>query len=170
MVVKKYAVLTAILSAVLLVSGCSSLVRQLSKGTIVYDESLSPEQSTLIVLDDTIYVLEYNGISVEDAWYPNGKHRINRVTLPAGETTLLFNFRGVIAQSNRTVSIAADDIELRFNFEAGQKYNIGLYTKSLGFFKNTEYGVAIWGYAPSSASPGAADEEKMLKSWKFGEV
>jgi hypothetical protein len=167
--VKKYATAATFLCTVLLFSGCSSIARQMSAGTVVYDESLPPEQSALVVFSDTIRVLEYNGIGVEEGWYPNGKNRINKVTLPAGETAIRFNLRAYASQGNYTVRISADDIELRFNFEAGNEYTVALYTKSLGFLKNTEYGMAVWGYASETASPGGADADKIIKSWKLGE-
>jgi hypothetical protein len=56
-----------------------------------------------------------------------------------------------------------DDVELRYNFEAGMEYNFAFYYKSQGLFKKYEVGVAIWDYA--SGSRGT-----MLKSWKLGEV
>jgi hypothetical protein len=167
--VKKCAAAAAVFCIVLLASGCSSISRQMSAGTVVYDESLSPEQSALVVFADTIHVVDYNGIGVEEAWYPKGKYRINKVTLPAGETAIRFNIRAYVSQGNYTVSIKADDIELRFDFEAGKEYTFAVYTKSLGFLKNTEYGVAIWNFASQTASPGGIDTDKTIKSWKLGE-
>jgi hypothetical protein len=157
-----------VLCAALTVFGCSSIARQMSAKEIVYDESLPPEQTAFVVFSDTIYVREYNGIPVGEAWYPNGKLRINKVTLPAGETSILFNFWMVIDRGRSILNIKADDIELRFTFEAGKEYTVAAYTKSQGFFKDTEYGVAVWGYASQTATPGSADESKILKSWKLG--
>ncbi|MDR1308086.1 MAG: hypothetical protein LBK74_11000 [Treponema sp.] len=167
--VKNCAGVAVVLCTALLFSGCSSIARQLSAGKIIYDESLPVEQNALVVFSDTIHVLEYNGIGVEDSWYPKGKYRINKITLPAGETTIQFNLRAYVSQGNYSVSIKADNIELRFNFEAEKEYTVAVYTKSLGLFKNTEYGVAVWGYASQTASPGGADAGKILKSWKLGE-
>jgi hypothetical protein len=170
--IKKYIVLTAVLCVTLLISGCmtvASVARQASAGKIVYDESLPPEKSALVVFSDTIYVMEYNGISVEEAWYPKKKYRINKVTLPAGEASILFNLSAVVNQGNYAVSIAQDDLELRFDFEGGKEYTVAMYTKSLGFLKDTEYGLAVWGYASQTASPGGADKDKIIKSWKLGQ-
>ncbi|MDR2313822.1 MAG: hypothetical protein LBE02_04740 [Spirochaetaceae bacterium] len=170
MMVKKYVVCAVVLCAALTVSGCVSIAReiarQISAGTIVYDQSLPAEQSVLVVFGDTIHVLEYNGIAVEEAWYPDGKYRINKVTLPAGETSILFNLRADVDQGNSITRISANDIEMRFTFEAEKEYTVGVYTKSQGFFKNTDYGVAIWGYAVL----GGADANKIIKTWKLGEI
>jgi hypothetical protein len=168
--VKKYVLLAAVLCAALLASGCSSIARQASAGKIVYDESLPPEQTALVVFSDTIHVIEYNGIAVKDSWYPKGKYRINKVTLPAGETAILFNLRFTIEYARSSTTVSMEDIELRFDFEAGKEYTVAVYTKSLGFFKGTEYGVAVWDYASQTASPGGADEDKIIKSWKLGEI
>jgi hypothetical protein len=173
MMIKKYVLATAVFCAALMVFGCGTIgaiARQASAGTIVYDETVPAEQSALIVFSDTIHVLEYNGIAVEEAWYPNEKYRINKVTLPAGETSIRFNLRASISQGNYITNISADDIELRFNFEAGKEYTVALYSKSLGFLKGTEYGVAVWGYASQTATPGGADADKIIKSWKLGET
>lgn len=170
---KQYAAAAAAVCAALLVLGCGtiadSIARQASAGTIVYDQSLPPEESTLVVFGDTIYVLEYNGITVKEVWYPTGKYRINKVTLPAGETSVLFNYSTAIRQGDYIYRVRGEGIELRFNFEAGKEYTVDMYTKSLGLFAGSEYGVAIWDFVSKSGTLGGGDASRIIKSWKLGE-
>jgi hypothetical protein len=169
----KYAAAAAAVCAALLVLGCgtiaASIARQASAGTIVYDQSLPPEESTLVAFGDTIYVMEYNGIAVREAWYPDGKYRINRVTLPAGETSILFDYRSTVRQGDYTYTLRGNGIELRFNFEAGKEYTVGIYSKSLGLFVGSEYGVAIWDFVSQSGPIGGGEASRIIKSWKLGE-
>jgi hypothetical protein len=173
MTLKKYGMPAAVLCAVLLVSGCTTIARRLSAGKITYDDSLAPEESVLVVFAYPIHVLSYNGISVEEAWYPNGKYRINRVTLPAGEMSVNFDLKHVIGNNYYTRTFQGEDIELRFNFEAGKEYTVAPYTKVEGLFGfvKGEFGVAVWNFASSYSEPGDVDRDsdKVLKSWKLGE-
>ncbi|MDR1507794.1 MAG: hypothetical protein LBI67_11900 [Treponema sp.] len=161
---------TVVLSTALLVSSCSSIARQIPADTIVFDESLPPGQTALVIFGDTIHVLEYNSIDVEEAWYPGGKDRINKVVLPAGETLIRFNARVTVRKINYSNTFNEDGIQMRFNFEAGKEYTIAFYSKSEGYNTNTEYGIAIWDYSVPTANSRDADEGKMIKNWKLGEL
>jgi hypothetical protein len=155
-------------AAMLPVSGCTSIARQLSAQRLVFDESLSPEESTVVAFEETIYVKEYNGIAVEDSWYKNGGRRINTITLPAGEATIVFDFALSVSQDNRTYSVSHDDIELRFNFEAEKEYTVGAYTNEEGFILvKIEYGVAVWDQAVTN-NPGGVNINNRIKTWEFG--
>jgi hypothetical protein len=164
-VVKNYAALAALICAVLPLLGCGTIVKQIMTLSVVYDESLPKEETALVVFSEAIRVVEYNGIAVEDTWYPDKKLRRNKATLPAGETSIVFNYRGSINAGNTRISFHGEGIELHFDFEAGKEYTMGMYTQSLGFFQPTEYGVAIW-----DASGGSAfRKDKLIKSWRFGD-
>jgi hypothetical protein len=90
-------------------------------------------------------------IDVHSTWYPNGKWRVNKVTLPEGETSIHFDYE--FWKDNTSVVIKMNDIELRYNFEAGKEYTIAGYLKT-GFLDPTnEYGVGIWDRASWSAFP-----------------
>ncbi|MDR0638735.1 MAG: hypothetical protein LBG27_07540 [Spirochaetaceae bacterium] len=168
MKIQKYAVAAVILCAALLVSRCATLIAQLSAGKVVFDDSLAPEESAVVVFGNSIHVLEYNGIGVEDAWYPKKKYRINTVTLPAGEASILFDYYVSISRGNTIYPASGEGIELKFHFEAGKEYTVVAYTKTEGFiFVKIEYGLAIWDHATTS-SPGSIG--KSVKSWKLGEM
>jgi hypothetical protein len=163
---QRFVFVTAVLCAALSVSGCASIARQLSAGKVVFDESLPPEQSTVVVFDDSIHVLEYNGIGVEQSWYRNKKYRVNTVTLPAGETTILFDYYFSITRGNTIFTATEDKIELKFDFEAGKDYTVGAYTRTEGFIiVETEYGIAVWDHA-TTGKPGGVG--RSIKSWKLG--
>ncbi|MDR1287483.1 MAG: hypothetical protein LBK08_07735 [Treponema sp.] len=169
MTVRKCAVLAALLCATLPVSGCRSIARELSAGKFTYDESVSPEKSALVVFTDTIRVVSYNGTNVDrKVWYPKVKTRINKVTLPARAASIHVDLRCDITRGPVIYRITRNDIELRFKFEAGKEYTVSGYSKGKGFLglESLEFGVGIWEYA--STNPGNLN--KMIKSWKLGEL
>jgi hypothetical protein len=63
-----------------------------------------------------------------------------------------------VQRGNTIFTFHGENIELRYSFEGGEKYTLGLYTESQGFFKNTDYGVRIWD-----------NNNKEIKTWKLGE-
>jgi hypothetical protein len=159
---KRCAAAALVLCAAMLVSGCTTIIN--------WDESLSPEKSALVVFSDAIHVLSYNGISVEDAWYPARRYRTNKVTLPAGEMSLVFDLKYVTGSNYHTRIFSGKNIELRFNLEAGKEYTLGPYRKTEGFIiEKGEFGAAIWSFAASGGMPGIFDENKIIKTWKLGE-
>ncbi|MCL1812465.1 MAG: hypothetical protein FWG29_02955 [Treponema sp.] len=115
-------------------------------------------------------VSQYNGIDVLDAWYPNGKFRKNTVTLPAGNTSVIFNLSAVISVGNTNFLIKAEDIELRFDFEAGKEYQLGVYRENMGaqtfFLGRIKYGIAIWDKAVSHNYK----LDKAIKHWELGQT
>jgi hypothetical protein len=162
--VKKTAAMAVVLGAALLAAGCGT-----SPGVFTYDETIPPDQSVLVVFGSGLAVLEYNGIDVNANWYPNDKWRVNKITLPAGEMTILFNYWVNIGRGNTSYHITGDDISLKYTFEPGKEYTVANYTKDHGFiFGKTEYGVAIWETASQTGSPGRVDGA--VKSWKLGEL
>jgi hypothetical protein len=165
---RKSALAALAICAALLVSGCASIIGQLSAAKFAVDDSLSPEESAVVVFDSPIHVREYNGVDVENTWYSKGKYRINTVTLPAGETSVLFDYSISIDWGNSITTITGEDIELRFNFEAGKEYTVAAYITKKGFLlTKAEYGVAVWNHA-TTGSPGSV--ENSIKSWKLGET
>jgi hypothetical protein len=164
MTMKKFITFTMVIFAALAVCACST-----PSGKIVYDPALPAEKTTLVVFDSSIYILAYNGIDVSSTWYPNDKLRTNKITLPAGDTSIRFNLRAYFSppMSNITYNVRMEDVELRYNFEAGKEYTFTFYYKSQGFLKKYDVGVAIWDYASLTGSGGQGN---MLKSWKLGEI
>ncbi|MDR1105052.1 MAG: hypothetical protein LBL44_01720 [Treponema sp.] len=181
MTARKCAVLAALLCAALPVSGCISIARQLSAGKITYDESVSPEQSALVVFSNTIRVTSYNGTNVDNkVWYPKAKIRINRVTLPARAATIHCDLLCDITRGRTIYHITYKNIELRFKFEAGKEYTVSSYWKGSGGFtglENIEFGVGIWEYASTNPlsqgtflNAGFGNPDEAVEIWKLGDL
>jgi hypothetical protein len=88
---------------------------------LVYDDSLPPDQTTVVVLSAELTIKAYNGISVD--WHDNNALEL---TLPAGET----EFRGdaysrSVSATSTSVS-RVRDFTFRYNFEAGKRYRLML--------------------------------------------
>ncbi|MDR1106595.1 MAG: hypothetical protein LBL44_09585 [Treponema sp.] len=173
MMVRKCAVLAALLCATLQFSGCKSIARsisrELSAGKFTYGESVSPEQSALVVFTEMIRVTSYNGTDIDRrVWYPKVKTRINKVTLPAGATSIHVDLHCDITRGYILYRINRNDMELRFKLEAGKEYTVSVYLKKKGFLglEGLEFGVGIWEYA--STNPG--NPKKMIESWKLGDL
>jgi hypothetical protein len=169
---KKILLTAAALCAALLV-----LSAKVDKDTIVFDPSLSADETALVSFTSGVHVLEYNGIGVEEAWYPNKRPRANRVSLPAGEASIRFNFDYNLQVDNYTVfQIRIDDVELRYDFEAKKRYIVGPYKKLQGLNLLTglryEYGLGIWttNLSTGKVSSAAREPDTAVKIWKLGET
>ncbi|MDR2766980.1 MAG: hypothetical protein LBB82_01500 [Treponema sp.] len=110
------------------------------------DESLTPEQGAEVTFWPEIYVSTINGIEVEEAWYGkwNGHSSPITATIPAGETIVGFDIYGSDNNFIYSTIYTIDDLQMKFNFEAGKKYAVrffvaGAYnakTKTLGIYES----------------------------------
>jgi len=152
-------------------TGCFSLFGT-RPGVTTIDPNLPIEQSAVVVFTNTMYVKEYNGINVEKEWYPKDKLRKMTVTMPAGETHLLFDIYTSFDRRNTIYTFTPKDIELKFDFEAGKKYTVSLYASenegSL-LFPKQKVVLAIWDKIYSDANPGNRQGNHIVKSWEIGE-
>ena len=145
-----------------LFSSCFTIPR-----TLILDPNLPPEETTMVVFQQVLCITQYNGIDVRERWYPDEKYREIKATLPAGQTTIIFNYRAETSVGNTTYRMKADDIELHFDFEAGKKYIIGFYREAgieTYFLGKLKYGVATWENSSSSNK-----KDNAIKSWELGE-
>ena len=152
-------------------TGCLSLFGP-RPGVITLDPNLPIEQSAVVVFHNSIYIKEYNGIGVNDEWYPKGKWRNITATIPAGETQLLFDIWVSFSRGNTTYTFRPKDLELKFNFEAGKEYTVSLYaSKNEGtlFAPKQKVVLAIWDKIYSDADPGNREGDHVIKSWELGE-
>jgi len=152
-----------IVSAALLVLGCGT-----PPGKIVFDPNLPEDSAAVVILSDEIFVLQYNGIDVNENWYPKSKRRENKVTLPAGPTVLNFNLSATVQTGrNSFANIARQNMELRFNFEAGETYYVGVYANITTFgylvFGDRKFGIGIWNGTTDRGGKDAA-----VKYWELG--
>ena len=141
-------------------------------GKITLDPGLPLEESAVVVFHSSICVKEYNGIGVENEWYPKDKLRKMTITMPAGETHLLFDIYASFDRRNTTYTFRPKDLELKFNFEAGKEYTVSIYaSKNEGDFFSPKQKVilAIWDKIYSDANPGNTEESHIVKSWELSE-
>ena len=144
----------------LLLLGCKST------GRIDLDPSVPSELTTRVTFSDVLVVYELNNTRVYNDFYPRERVRENIVTLPAGETTMLFNVRANVRRGqNLIVRVNIDDILLSYDFEPGKRYSVSLYTEGLGaasfFLGHFKYGIAIWDNASARGRP--------IRNWELGE-
>jgi len=141
-------------------------------GKITMDPNLVKEESAVVIFPEFLYVKEYNGIGVESEWYPKGKWRRLTATLPGGEAHLLFDVGMSYSRGNTIYTFSPKDLELKFNFEAGKEYTVGLYlSKNEGnfLFPRQRIFLAVWDRIYSDADPGNSAEDHVIKSWELGE-
>ena len=165
MLLKKQFILITVISAALAIFSCNIT------GNIVLDPDMPAEQTAKVRFQRSIYVTHYNGIDVEDAWYPRGYLKANTVTLPAGETTLNFDIAYSFSYFKINYSLDVNDIELRYNFEPGKEYTVGNYvSENLGnfFIPKFKVYVGIWDQIyPADTRP---EKNKAIRSWEIGET
>ena len=141
-------------------------------GKMTIDSDLPKEKSAVVIFPSSINIKEYNGINVKDEWYPKGKWRKMTVTIPGGETHLLFDISASFDRGNTTYTFTPKDLELEFNFEAGKEYTVGLYiSKNEGsfLFPKQKIVLAVWDKIYSDADPGNREEDHVIKSWELSE-
>jgi hypothetical protein len=119
---QKKVLLAVVILTVALLGGCTTV-----PGKITFDPYLPLEQTTSVIFSDAIMVQQYNGINVYQDWYPNNKTRKNTVALPAGETEIVLNIRATFNLGNNYYyTLTGENLPLKYNFEAGQTYNINV--------------------------------------------
>jgi len=152
-------------------TGCFSLFGP-RPGKVAFDPSLPKEETAVIIFPEFIHVKEYNGIDIENEWYPKKKPRKVTATIPAGETHLLFDVNAGFSRGNTTYTFRSKDLELKFNFQAEEGYTVSMYASKNegGFFSPKQKVIlAIWDRIYSDANPGNTEENHILRSWELGE-
>jgi hypothetical protein len=169
MLKRKIYFLTVIVSVALLFLSCSSMFKAMATAKITHDPDLPKEQTALVIFNSNIRVQQYNGIDVKDAWYPKGKDII-KVTLPAGSAAVTLNYSIYFTEGDRITEIKRNNLEMRFDFEAGKEYAVGAYGlrgESKGFLKgyNWTYGIGVW-----SKTSDVGSRDKAIKYWELGDL
>jgi hypothetical protein len=145
-----------IAALVVSLSGCFSL-----SAKITVDPDLPIESSAMVMIPSVIHVKEYNGINVKELWYPKNEFRDITVIMPAGETHLLFDMYAGFVWGNTTYNFKPKDVVLKYNFEAGKEYTIGVTLSDKKVVV-----LAIWdGFYPNELPRG---DDLIVKSWELG--
>jgi len=114
------------------------------------DTNFPAERSTTITFKGGISVKEWNGNVV----FAGGT-----VVLPAGDTSLLFDVRFTYSNRYSSTTYNLPNIEMKWNFEPGKKYEIRTEDKLLGLFKGYEFFIELYDTTKGT---------KLLKSWSIG--
>jgi len=154
-------------------SGCSlmvSAVREAVRNTphdITGDPDLPVEATAVVRINYEIHVKEYNGINVQDVWYSDKSVKTINAPIPGGETRLVFDIDKVFERRNSTYTFNRKNIELKYNFEAGKKYMVGIYSEDIGNFFTSRRKVflGIWDDDPASES-----YKTLLRFWEIAEI
>ena len=150
-------------------SSCSMIIRAVRNKprNVMVAPDMPIVDTAVIKIDYYIFVKEYNGINVESEWYSNDRLKTISATIPAGETHLLFDIYMVFTRNQATYSFRPKDIELKYDFEPGRKYRVGMFTENIGnfIFPRRKIFLAIWDMEPA---PGSGKEP--LRSWELSEI
>ena len=163
------AILVILLFAFLAIS---SMISTTPPGKTTIDPDMPLEEAAVVVFHNSVNIKEYNGINIEKEWYPKDKLRKMTVTMPAGETHLLFDIYASFDRGNTTYTFRPRDLELKYDFEAGKEYTVSVYaSKNEGNFFQPKQKIflAIWDKIYSDANPGNNEEAHIVKSWELAE-
>jgi hypothetical protein len=129
------------------------------------DKDISEDKRVLVTFTgggNVMFILrEWNGNKISDDLY--GKKFIKggdiaKLTVPAGNNSFSFELYFTFSSQNSSTTYSFKDIELRYDLESGNEYQIKGYTKSLGLFKGYEFYVGIY----------EKQGNNLLKEWKLG--
>lgn len=163
---------------VLFASGCGTIVRTAIRDVRRTDINMAPElpeeQTAVVTISEVIEVYAYNGIDVSKTWHPKRKNRVVKAVLPSGETALSLNLHAEFTVGNTIYISDIEDVEVRYNFEAGKEYTIGMYAKrtedSNFLFPRYKILLVIWGKTFPGGAPISNFEDSLLRSWELGEI
>jgi len=152
-----------IVGIVMSLSSCFFLIPKTFKMSV--DDVVSQDQSVKVTFvngGNTIFIVrEWNGKKIDDDIYGkkfigNGDKTI--LTVPAGNNRFTFDLDFTFSNQNYSTTYPFKGIELRYDLESGNEYQIKGTAKSLGFLKGHEFYVGIYEKAG----------DKLLKEWKLG--
>ena len=109
-------------------------------------------------------IKEWNNIEIDKQLHPNWipvKYRTT-LTVPAGNNAFTFDLNvSYTTSSGGIVTYEFKDIEMRYNFEPGRKYQIRSRRNSLGLFRESEIFVQLY---------DTTEREILLREWKIGQT
>jgi len=147
-------------------SSCFFLIPSTIKISLV--QQGSPEQNVTVTFsqstaDGFFHFKEWNGINIEDTVYNKRWIKSNdtvMITVPAGETSFLFDLTYEFNSQSSSRSYEFENIELKYLFEPGKKYEIKGRYKALSLgFKGIEFYLGLYDTTKKST---------LLKEWMIG--
>jgi hypothetical protein len=148
-----------------LFSSCIFLIPSTHKFNL--DQQNPVDQNVIINFDndtkDGYFILkEWNGININDTIYKKMiKSNDNiTITVPAGNNSFLFDLKNTFSSQSSSITYTSNNIELKYFFEAGKKYEIKGEYKLLGLgFKGVEIYVQLYDVTKKTT---------LLKEWMVG--
>ena len=110
-----------------------------------------------------VVVKQCNNTDIKEELYGNkavsNKDKVI-LTVPAGRNSFIFDTTFVLGDSYLISRYPFKNLEVQYNLEAGNKYEVRCAAKSLGFFKGSEFIVGIY---------DVTNRSELLKEWKLGD-
>ena len=151
------------LLAIFAFTGCLSA----PTSQIIVDDNIPQRDTAIIMVGHNIKITNFNGIYVEDEWYPNNRRSNLRLTIPAGETHFIYNMNWQISTGQVNSWLEGNDLEFFFNFEVGKEYTVGFYEKSVGTTLNRRFELylVVWDRLFPNAQPDRSHENNIIQQW-----
>jgi hypothetical protein len=134
---------------------------------IFIDDNIPHENTAIVMVSSQIEIKKFNDIDVESEWYPRGRRRNLRLTVPAGETNFIYDMYWPITSGQVNRWLEGKDLSFSFNFEAGNEYTVGFYEKSIStsFKRMFELYLAVWDRVFLNAQPDRSHENNIIQQW-----
>jgi len=114
---------------------------------------------TTVPADQTT-TISFEGGFIIKRWNETKVYSTRTVTLPAGNTTFLFDLNFTFSNQYSSTTYRFEDIELRYLFEPGKKYTVKAKHKALALgFKGMEFYIELYDTTKRSV---------LLKDWMIG--
>jgi hypothetical protein len=148
---------------VMSLSSCLFLIPKTFKMTV--DDNVSEDQNVKITFvnggNGLFIVKEWNGKKIVDALYGDkgiGGSDKSILTVPAGDNSFTFDLYFTFSNQYRSTTYSFKDIELRYNLESGNEYQVKGKAKIISLLKGYEFYVEIYNKT----------SDTLLKDWKLG--
>jgi len=157
-----------LLAVTVLLSSCFTIPR--THKMIVDEYSPAERNATVTFVSSTrngwFIFKEWNSINLQEALYgKRGTSSADKaiLTVPAGTNTFTFDMRFTFSNQYSSTTYRIEDVELRYDLEAGEKYQVKGRHKFLGFlgFGGLELYVGIYNVTNKSV---------LLKEWQLKEA
>jgi hypothetical protein len=119
------------------------------------------------MIGNNIKITKFNDIDVESEWYPGNRRRNLLLTIPTGETNIIYDMYWQVTSGQVNRWLEGKDLTFSFNFEANREYTVGFYSKSVGNFLNprNELYLAVWDRLYPNAKPDKNHESRIIRQW-----
>jgi hypothetical protein len=152
--------LITVFGIALLLSSCST-----TKQLVVDPNNPAGQNAeiTFVNKGGSFYLQEWNGVDINERLYPKDKFSPTDksvLTVPAGDNSFVFNVSYEYGGLRYTIRVNYDNIELRYNLEAGKKYEVKGRSQFVSLLRHPDFFVGIYDVTTTRT---------LLKEWKMEE-